>query len=359
MRVRIERKFSAYRTLIAVGISLGIAFVLIISVSDQPGTDIFNFLFGPLTSFHRFTLMIEKVTPLLFTGSAVALMFTAGQINLSGEGAFFMGAFVATPIAIVVGIPMGIHPLMAVLAAGIAGAVVCSIPGILHVKLKILPVVPSLMLNFVVMFFVLYFILNVLRDPGAGFEASWPFAATARLTSVFGPGNARVTIGLPIGIIVVVGCYLLLNKTTFGYSVRMIGHNRKFAQYSGVKVGATIIAVQVLAGFIAGIGGGLEVLSMFPRFMYTALPGHGWDGILIAVLARNNPKNIPIAVLFLAYIRMSADVLNRTSSVPLEVVGVIQAIIICFVAAERFLAAWEHRAIVKASQQSLLSEEEG
>ncbi len=355
--LQIEKRFNVLRTTIAVMISLVIAFILIVSVSSQPATDMFSFLFGPLTSFDRFLLMIEKCIPLLFTGVAVCLMYSCGQINLSAEGAFFMGAFVCTPIAIQVGIPAGLHPILCILLAGLAGAVICGIPAIMHVKLGVLTVVASLMINYVALYLGLYFILNKYRDPAAGYEASYEFAETALLPSIF--RGANITIGLLIGILVVVGGYILLYKSSFGYSIRMIGQNRNFAKYSGMKVGAAIIGIQLLAGFIAGSGGAIEVLGMYNRFKYTGLTGHGWDGVMIAVLSRNNPRNVPFAVLFLAYIRMSADVLSRTSDVPTEVVSIIQAVVIIFVAAESFLSGWEHRSIVKSSQKAALAEKEG
>ncbi|QTQ11189.1 ABC transporter permease [Treponema parvum] len=350
--VLIEQRFNILRTCIAVSISLVIAFVLIISVSNKPGKDMFTFLFGPFTRIDRFALMFEKAIPLLFTGVAVCLMYACGQINLAAEGAFFMGAFVCTPVAFIVGIPAGIHPVLCIIAGGIAGAVICGIPAVMHVKFGVLTVVSSLMINYVAMYLGLYYILNSLRDPTAGYEASYEFMTSARLASF--TNLANIHIGLIIGILVVIGGYILMYKSTLGYCLRMIGQNQNFAKYSGIKVGFVIITVQLLAGFIAGAGGAIDMLGMYNRFKYSNLTNHGWDGIMIAVLARNNPKYVPLAVLFLSYIRMSADVLSRTSNVPTEVVKIIQAVVIIFVAAESFLSTWEHREIVKASQKNAL-----
>lgn len=355
--VLIEQRFNVLRTSIAVCISLVIAFILIISVSNKPGRDMMTFLFGPFTRIDRFALMFEKVTPLLFTGVAVCLMYACGQINLAAEGAFFMGAFVCTPVALIAGIPAGLHPVICVIIAGAAGAVICGIPAIMHVKFGVLTVVSSLMINYVAMYLGLYFILNALRDPTAGYEASYEFRMSARLPSFTNMANIHP--GLIAGILVVIGGYILLYKSTFGYSVRMIGQNQNFAKYSGIKVGSVIVLVQLLAGFIAGAGGAVDMLGMYNRFKYTSLTNHGWDGIMIAVLARNNPKYVPFAVLFLSYIRMSADVLSRTSNVPTEVVKIIQAVVIIFVAAESFLSAWEHREIVKASRKNAAQLQEG
>ena len=345
----IEQRFNVLRTAMAVGISLVLAFILIATVSPNPGRDMFNFLFGPLTTGARMANMVEKMIPLLFTGVAVCLMYAAGQINLAAEGAFFAGAYMCTPIAIMAGIPMGIHPVLCIIVGGLAGAVMTGIPAFMHVKFGVLTVVSSLMINYVSLYLGLYLILNFFRDPAAGYEASFKFANSALLPAIVPKTNIHV--GLIIGIFVVIFGYVLLYKSTFGYSIRMIGQNQKFAQYSGVKVGSVIILAQLAAGFIAGMGGSIEVLGMYKRFGYSGFTNHGWDGIMIAVLARNNPKYVPFAVLFLSYIRTAADVLNKTSTVPIEVVKIIQAVVIIFVAAESFLSGWEHKSIVKNSQK--------
>ena len=98
----------------------------------------------------------------------------------------------------------------------------------------------------------------------------------------------------------------------------------------------------------------LEQLGMYKRFSYEGLSGHGWDGIMIAVIAQNNPKLVPFAALFVAYISTGADVVNRTCDVPIEIISIVQAVIIMFVAAERFLEGWKQRKIVQASQQAEL-----
>lgn len=348
---QIEQRFRLIRTVAAVAISLVIAFGLIATVSDQPFADLMTFIFGPLESLDRLDILVQKMIPLLFTGTAVCLMYSCGQINLAAEGAFFAGAYAATAIAIQGGIMAGLHPVLSILFGGLAGAIICVIPGIMHVKFNVMTVVSSLMINYVSLYLGLYLIMNVMLDPSAGYNASYPFADTAKLPIII--PDTGIHLGLIIGILVVFGGWWLLYRSTFGYSIRAIGRNQEFAKYSGIKVGSIIIATQALAGFLAGIGGSIEVLGLYNRFNYGGLTSHGWDGVMLAVIAGNNPKNIPFAALFLAYIRTATDVLNRESSVPTEVVKIVQAVIIVFIAATGFLSGWEHRTIVKNSQRRL------
>lgn len=348
---QIELRFSIIRTLLAVGIALVFAFLLMATVSDNVIRDFTTLLIGPLSSKSRMTSVISKMTPLLFTGVAVSLIYSAGQINIAAEGAFFAGAVASTVVALIEGIPAPIHIILTLLAGAITGAIIMGIPAIMHVKYNVVTIVSALMMNYVALYGGLYIILNPLRDPSAGFEASFSFAKTAILPRLF--GNERLHIGLLIGFAVVIISWVILFKRPFGYSIRAIGANKKFANYSGIPVNRTIVLTSLLSGAIAGMGGTVETLGNYSRFVYSGFTNHGWDGIMLAVLCRNNPKTIPFAALFLAYLKTSADSLNLTSNIPPEIISVIQAIIIIFIAAERFLANWEHKTIVANSQKSM------
>ena len=348
---RIEMRFSILRTAVAILISLAIAFLLIASVSKNPVDDFVTLLIGPLGNSSRMTTIISKMIPLLFTGTAICLVNSAGQINIAAEGSFFAGAVAATMVAILPGIPAIVHIPLCILAGAAAGAVIMGIPGIMHVRYNVVTIVASLMINYVALYLGMYIILNPLRDPTAGFEASYPFAESTKLPVLF--GNSRIHIGLVLGVIAVIASFLLLYRTGFGLAARTIGNNSRFAVYSGMPVKRTIVGISLFAGCLAGIGGTVETLGNYQRFMYSGLTNHGWDGVMLAVLCHNKPQYMPLAALFLAYIRTSADALNFTSNVPPEIINVIQAVIIIFVAAEKFLAGWEHRAVVKSSRKSL------
>lgn len=352
--LQIEQMFRIIRTVMAVLIALVIAFILISTVSKVPFKDFSTLLFGPLRNTSRMVTVVSKMIPLLFTGVAVSMIYSAGQINIAAEGAFFAGCVSATLVAIIGGIPAPIHIVLCFLAAALAGAIVMGIPGWMYVKYKVVTIVSALMMNYVALYLGLYIILNPLRDPNAGFEASFLFSDSAILPKMF--GDERLHIGLIVGLVVVVLMSMILNKTPFGYRIKTVGANPKFANYSGINVNKTILMTSLLAGGIAGLGGAVEVLGNYSRFVYTGFTNHGWDGIMLAVLCRNKPKTIPFAAFFLAYIKTSADSLNLTSSIPPEIISVIQAIIIIFVAAERFLAHWQHRTIVANSQKALALE---
>jgi hypothetical protein len=347
----IEKRFSLLRTFLAIVISLAIAFILIYAVSDKPIKDFMTLMIGPLKSVNNLMTIVTKAIPLLFTGTAICLVNRCGQINIAAEGSFFAGAVAATAVAIVPNIPPILHFILCFIAAMIVGAIFMGIPSILHVKYNAVTIVSSLMINYVALFLGLYIILNPLRDGSAGFEASYPFKSTAILPKLL--AGTRIHLGLVFGLIVVFIGYILLNKTAFGVQIRTIGTNEKFAKYSGMPISKTIVLTAIIAGMMAGLGGACEVLGNYPRFVYTGFTNHGWDGVMLAVLCYNQPKYMPLAAMFLAYIRTSADALNFSSSIPPEIVNIIQGIIIIFIASERFLSVWKHRVIVNNAEKEL------
>ncbi|TJX14421.1 ABC transporter permease [Tissierella creatinini] len=354
--IKIENQFRVIRVALSIAIALAIAFLIISFVSNDPLFTMYNFIIGPFTSINRIGNIIEVMTPLLFTAVGVCIMYSANQINMASEGAFFLGGVATAYIAVTYSIPAGLHPVVAILAGGIVGAFICGIPALMYVKFKALPVVSSLMINYVCLYLGLFIINYIIRDPEAGYMASYKFIKTAVLPDLFSRTN--VHFGLIIGLAIVFIGYLYLMKSKWGYSIRMIGKNPNFAKYSGINVPAVIIGCQLLGGFIAGIGGAVEQLGMYTRFQYQKLPGHGFDGVMIAILARYNPKYVPLAAFFLAYIRVGADVMARTSDVPVEIVSIIQAVIIIFVASERFLEGWKLKKIVKSTKEAFVEEED-
>ena len=230
---RIEKQFDIIRTLVAIGIALSFALIVISFISETPLEALKMFMLGPLSTVRRMGNVIEMTIPFLFTGSAVCIMYSANQINMAAEGAFFMGGIGATVIAVTMALPAGIHPFVALLFGGLLGGIIGVIPGILKVKWDAKPVVSSLMLNYISLYTGLYIINYLLRDPDSGFLSSYTFLKSANLPVII-PGT-RIHAGLIFAIVVVVFTYFFLNKSKWGYAIRMVGLNENFAKYSGMS----------------------------------------------------------------------------------------------------------------------------
>lgn len=349
--MRKETLFEAIRTAVAILVALVITFIVIFLISKQPGDALNEFLLGPIKTTRHIGNIIEMMMPLTFTGLAICVMFEAKQFNLGAAGSFFIGGIAAAVVGICISLPMGIHPLVAILAGGIVGGIANSIPAIIKAKWNASEMVSSLMLNYVWVFLGLYIINVFLRDTSAGAMVSIPMKATALLPNII-PGT-RIHAGIIVAALMVLLSYILMYKTKWGYEIRTTGLNSKFAHYSGINVNKVILYCQIIGGVIAGIGGASEILGMYTRFEWQADPGYGWDGVIVAILARNKPQFVPVAAFFLAYLRIGADSMARMTDVPSEVVTVIQGILILLIAAERFLSAWRHKMVVKEAKEEL------
>lgn len=344
-----DRTFTVIRMLVSVGIALALAFVVILLISKDPANALRQFLIMPASTLRNFGNVIELSIPFIFTGLSVCVMYQAHQFTMISEGSFFFGGIIATAFVLNVALPAGIHPLVAILVGGLAGSLGGLLTGIFKAKWGANEFVMSLMLNYVMLYSGVFILSRFLRDPKKGALASYAFAESAKLPVII-PGT-RIHAGILIAVAMIVAVYLFLYRTRWGYAIRMTGMNQNFAHYAGISTAAVIVYSQVIGGFLAGMGGATEMMGMYVRFQWKALPGYGFDGIMVATLAQLNPAFVPAAAVLLAYIRIGADIMARNSDVPSEVVAVIQAIIIILVAASGFLSKWKHKRTLRRSGQ--------
>lgn len=346
-----EVLFEMMRTLVAIFISLIIAFIIIFFVSTQPTEALSKFLIGPFSKIRYFSNVIEMSIPLIFNGLAISVMFQANQFNVGAEGAFFMGAVAATIVGITMNLPVGVHSIFAIICGGLLGGFLLFIPAILKTKWNANELVSSLMLNYILYYLGIFIINYYLRDVNAGYMVSYKLNSSALIPKLI-PGT-RLHYGVLFAVAMIVIIYYFMYRTKWGYAIRMTGLNEKFAEYSGIRVNFVILYAQIIGGIIAGMGGAIELLGMYTRFEWQKLPGYGWDGVIVAILARNNPVLVPLAAFFLYYLRIGADLMARMTDVPSEVVSVIQALVIMLVAAESFMAKWRHKMVIKQAKEEI------
>lgn len=266
-----------------------------------------------------------------------------------------LGAFVSALFAVYVPLPAGVLPVVAVLAAAAAVSVMMLIPAVLKAKLGVSEMVNSLMLNYVVMYLIKYLLNTHLADKTKGQIQSYPFQEQARIAPLIDNGS-MLTWGFVIALIFVVLTSLFMYRTRWGYGIRMIGINQDFARYSGMNVAAIVILSQVLGGALAGIGGGVEMLGRYSAYSWNALPGYGWTGITVAILAGNNPAFVPLAAFFMAYLNKGCLLMSTYCGVPSQLIDILQAVIFVFFAAKQFLAKYRQRLVVKGAQEELAAQ---
>ncbi|MGE5630426.1 MAG: ABC transporter permease [Caulobacteraceae bacterium] len=340
-----ENRFELIRTFVAVSISLLIGFAIILFVSDEPVSTLFYFVIGPVTKTRYIGNVIESAIPLIFSGLATAILFQTSLFNLGAEGIFYFSGLLAAIIGITFSLPAVLHPIVAIAAGCIFGIVFMFVIGYFKAKWNASELVISLMFNSIFYGIGLYILNYFFRDPDVSGFASLKMKKTVLLANII-PGT-RIHVGLIIALITVWLGYLFLYRTKWGYEIRMTGINGDFARYSGMKTTKAIIIASVVAGAIAGIGGSVEVIGMYDRFRWAALPGLGFDGALIAMLAKNKPGSTVYAALFLAYIRIGADLMARMTNIPAEMVNIMQAVIILLISGGKFLEGYRQRALLR------------
>lgn len=348
---QIEKRFTALRTLVAAFIALVMCFILIAINSDSIGKDLTTFITAPVSTFNRFCTFLIKLSPLLFSSCAVCLLLSSGSYNFATEGAFFIGAVASSAVGIQTGIPHGLQFILMFGAGVIAGALVLMIPPFLDARFGANVVVSSLMLNYICSNLGYYMIRGPLRDPSASHEAT--YIIQTRLPYFINNNSSRVHSGLLIGLAVVLIFYFVMKKTTFGYQIRTVGQNPNFARFSGIDVIKTIICTALVSGLVAGLGGAVEISGYYTRLKWSSSPGYGWDGIMIATIAGNNPLFAILGSAFLAYLRTSADILNIKSVIPVEIVDIAQSVVIVMIAAKGILKKTENQAIVRFSKSKM------
>jgi general nucleoside transport system permease protein len=368
MKSMLEKAFMRefLRILLAVVASLILGFIITLFVSDDPIGAYKAFLLGPISKLNRAGDWIEESITLIFVGLAVAVAFKANQFSLGAEGQLLLGALVSGSIALFVPLPGIIRIPLALLAAMVVGFAYGWLPGYLKAHLNANEIVSTLMLNLIALKLYDYFLIFWIKPDNAGYNASDFFPQAGTLPSFVPPfmGNfytlmdnkTNITIMLYIMIAAFLGAYYLMFRTPFGYELRMLGANVKFARYGGINTKRAIILAFAISGIFAGLAGAHLSMGIHTKLIANISLGLGFEGIVVATMARNNPLFVPLAGLAYGYLRAGADIMERSSDVSREMVLVIQAIIILLVTAERILPVIQKR--IATAENGEIPEEE-
>ncbi len=328
-------------TLLAAAFSLLAGVSLIFIVSKDPVQSVRNFLLGPFLRTYNIYYMMIVMVPLTFTGLALCIIYQSKHMSLIVDSSLYIGAVVATAIGIHLTLPAGIHPAVAMLAAGIVGGLIGMLPAILKIKWRANELVSSLMLNYVFYFVGSFVILYFLRDRNQAILSSLPFKPTFHLPRLV--PNTQLHAGFLIAAAFVVLVSIFLYRTKWGFEIRLIGANQKFASYAGLSVPTVILYTHFVAGFLGGVGGAIEMSGLYKAFIWQMDPSYAMDGVIVAMLARKNPKFVPLSAFFLAYMRVGADFMSRRGDVAFEFITLLQGMIILILASDKIVNYFKAR----------------
>lgn len=278
---------------------------------------------------------LEKATPLIFSGLAVAFAFKAGLFNIGAQGQLVFGALAAAIVGFgVTGLPPVIHVPLALLAGAAAGALYGAIPGALRTYTGAHEVITTIMLNYIALNITDYLANGPLKDPSpTNIVARTPnILDSAKIYEI--PFIDWLPFGFAIACVMAAITWIILWKTTLGYEIRTVGQNPNAARYAGMKVSLTIILTMVISGLLAGLGGAVETQGIIYRFQPGFNVGLGFDGITIALLGKTNPFGVIPAAILVGAMRAGASQMQFQTDVATEIIDVIQATILFFVAAD-------------------------
>jgi simple sugar transport system permease protein len=284
-------------------------------------------------------------TPYIFAGLAVALAFKGGLFNIGAEGQLALGALAAAwlgyglPKALGTTIPAIIHVPICVIGGALAGGLWGAIPGWLKARFGAHEVINTIMMNYIALGLVSFLLNGPMKDPSpTNVIARTPeIAETARLAPLFADPALRVHWGTVLAFIVAFLVWFLLWKMTVGFEIRTVGTSSGAARYAGINVGRTIILTMFLSGALAGLAGAIEVTGLNYRHELSFALGYGFDAIAIALLGRTHPFGVVLAAILFGAMRSGATRMQFLTQIPIDIISVVQALILLFVAADEII----------------------
>jgi simple sugar transport system permease protein len=271
---------------------------------------------------------LNRATPLIFTGLAVAVAFRAKLWNIGAEAQLYAGAIVAVLLGTgALGSPF-VLPLSA-LAAMVAGGVLLLGPAVLKVRLGVDEVVTTLLFNFIMLLFVSYLLEGPMKDPmGMGWPKSPALTPEARLPRIV--EGLRLHWGFALALIAAVVVWVIQTRTTLGYEMRAVGQNVRAARFAGMPVNAVILKTALLSGGLAALAGWSEVAGLKGHLSLDLSPGFGYTGIIVAMLALLHPLAVIPAALFVAGVFVGSDAMSRQAGVPTYIADMLLATSLLF-----------------------------
>ncbi len=308
-------------------------------------------------AFNPFLESLVQATPYIFAGLAVALGFRSGLFNIGVEGQLFIGAACATFVGYsITGLPAWIHMPLAFLAGAAGGAFWAFIPGFLKAKTGGHEVINTIMMNWIAFRLTEWLLSGPMTRPDSGGLPLSPVIQKTAMIPQFFEKPIRFHAGFFIALLAAYLVWWLLFKTTWGLNLRTVGTNPRAARYAGLDTGKSIIIGMTLSGALAGMAGAVQILAVNHSMALGLSSGYGFDSIALALIGNNHPLGVVLSSLLFGTLRNGATRMMVVSSIPIDIVDVIQAIILMFVAAPAIIRSiYRLRKPKQEEQQVFLS----
>lgn len=292
------------------------------------------------TGIRPLTETLKFATPLIAAGLGVGLGFRAGLFNIGGQGQMLMAAAAAGFVGGSLTMPWPLHLIVAVMAGMVAAAIWSGIAGFLKARTGAHEVIVTIMLNHVAVYLLAWMLATqgVLQAPGSSNPKTAPMAESAILPPLI--DGYKLHWGLILALLAVAFTWWLLERSSLGFRFRAVGFNPHAARTAGISVGASYIAVMLIAGALVGIAGASQMLgTVTSGFGGDIDAGIGFDAITVALLGRSAPLGILAAGILFGAFKAGGFAMQAAEGVPIEIVLVVQSLIVLFIAAPPLVRA--------------------
>jgi ABC-type uncharacterized transport system permease subunit len=306
-------------------------------------------------SFNPILESLVATTPYIFAGLAVALSFRTGLFNIGVEGQLFMGAAAATFVGYSIkGLPPYIHMPLAFAAGAVGGGIWGFIPGFLKAKTGGHEVINCIMLNWIAFRLTEWLLSGPMNRPGSGGMPISPMIEQSAWIPQFFATPIRFHLGFFIALAFAYGVYWLLFRTTWGFNLRTTGANPSAARYAGMDIVKSTMIAMALSGALAGMAGATQVLAINRSMAIGLSSGYGFDSIALALLGNSHPLGVILASLLFGVLVNGATRMMVVSQIPIDIISVLQAFILAFVAAPAIIRAIYRIKVPKVSEGKVL-----
>ena len=313
------------------------ATLLIVASGASPLAAFGVFLKGIFGNKNSFCEIFVKGTPLILTGLACAVAFNTGFFNIGAEGQFYMGAAAAAAVALRCDfLSPSVRILAAFLAGFLAGGAWSLIAAAMKLRFSISEIIVTIMLNYIAVNFVGVAVRTFLQDPSSGLPQSEKLDADLVLPRLL--GGTRLHAGFIVAMALVLLVWFIMEKTTWGYEMRVVGLNSRAAQVNGISVAGGVVRASVLSGGLAGLAGVIEFMAIQKKLLEGFSADCGYTGVLIALLAANRPQYVPAAALIYAAAQVGAAAMQRQANVPSAMVSILIGGVVISLLARSWLA---------------------
>ena len=292
---------------------------------------------GVFRGFYPLSETIVTSIPLVFAGLAVALAFRSGLFNIGAQGQFIFGAIGASYVGFSFNLPPLIHVSLVLLVGIIFGGIFGGIVGLLKAKTGSHEVIVTIMLNYVAALFILWLLKTSVFLRPERFDPIAPDVnPSARLPKILG-ADLRLHLGVFIALAVTYFVWWLLNKSTLGFKFRAVGANSNAARTAGISVPLVTTITMFICGGLAGLGGAVHLIGTESALTAGIAGSIGFDAITVALLGQATPIGTLFGAFLFGALQTGGRTLLSNTGTSNEIIQVIQALIVLFIAAPTLL----------------------